>query len=436
MSNFYHAVSLLIEQIQTASPEVNRCTQHIDLPIEFNVIDWFQTQSVFPKFYWQSRDGEEEVIALGQLQQFTELGPAYSVICGEQRIWGGCSFDGGTEKNPQELPAFFFLPQIELIRQHQRWQLAANVNHSRPAVVNLLQQLTDSAPPLAAIDVAIRHMTQCPDVNQWRALIDGVLDGVSRHQFKKVVLARETSLELDGSLQAAQLLKASCQHNRDSFHFLLSFNEDHSVIGSPPERLYQRVDRTLYTEALAGTVGRGQDPEEDKAFADWLLHDDKNVNENQYVVDDIISHLTDYSDRIQVTPNAELVTLRKVHHLKRLIKSQLKAGINGCHLLAALHPTAAVAGLPREQAKAFIHQYEPFVRGWYAGAVGYISQRKAEFCVAIRSAQILNGQVKLYAGAGIVPGSEADAEWNELNKKVSTLLSLLVDNQEFAGDHL
>ncbi|MEZ9266541.1 isochorismate synthase MenF, partial [Vibrio splendidus] len=184
----------------------------------------------------------------------------------------------------------------------------------------------------------------------------------------------------------------------------------------------------LDTEALAGTIGRGENATEDMELANWLSQDSKNLNENQYVVDDIIERLTPHSQTVHVEKDTRLVRLRKVQHLKRNIHAQLNNGVNGVQLLAALQPTAAVAGLPRKEAMDFILEHEPFARGWYAGSVGYISHQRAEFCVAIRSALVVNDQVQLFAGAGIVPGSVAEHEWQELNKKMSTLLSLISDH--------
>jgi menaquinone-specific isochorismate synthase len=125
-----------------------------------------------------------------------------------------------------------------------------------------------------------------------------------------------------------------------------------------------------------------------------------------------------------VQPQAHLICLRQVQHLKRKIYASLSPGVNGVHLLGALQPTAAVAGLPREEALQYILSNEPFCRGWYAGSMGYISHQKAEFCVAIRSASMMGNQINLYAGAGILPGSDAEFEWQELDRKMSTLLSL------------
>lgn len=163
-------------------------------------------------------------------------------------------------------------------------------------------------------------------------------------------------------------------------------------------------------------------------LANWLSNDSKNLNENQYVVDDIIERLQPHSEAVEVDKEASLVRLRKVQHLKRHIHAQLHSGINGVQLLSALQPTAAVAGLPRKESMQFILDNEPFARGWYAGSMGYISHERAEFCVAIRSALILGDQVQLFAGAGIVPGSIAEHEWSELDKKMSTLLSLISEH--------
>ena len=146
------------------------------------------------------------------------------------------------------------------------------------------------------------------------------------------------------------------------------------------------------------------------------------------VVDGVVAKLLARNRVVEVEAEPSLVRLRKVQHLKRNIHASLRAGINGVQLLSALQPTAAVAGLPRQESMQFILDNEPFARGWYAGSMGYISHERAEFCVAIRSALVLGDQVQLFAGAGIVPGSVAEHEWAELDKKMSTLLTLISDH--------
>lgn len=153
---------------------------------------------------------------------------------------------------------------------------------------------------------------------------------------KKVVLARRSTVQLDNRLSAAQLLKASYLNNHHSFHFLLSLDSKHSFMGSTPERLYSRVGHELHTEALAGTIGRGDNATHDMELANWLSQDSKNLNENQYVVDDIVERLSPHSEIVEVETEPRLVRLRKVQHLKRNIHASLKTGTNGVQLLSAL----------------------------------------------------------------------------------------------------
>ncbi|NLS13872.1 isochorismate synthase [Vibrio sp. SM6] len=397
----------------------------------FELIDWLAAQEVYPQCYWQSRDGSEEVAALGQLRMFSELTPAYEVLSAGQRVWGGRSFDGGTDKNPQHEAAFFFLPLIELMRtgakESAQWHCVVNLSPDRQAQITALQQLNWAPKSLLAIKLQIRHLEHTPSQAQWHQLVNDALIEIEQENFKKVVLARQSTVTLDSPLLAAQLVKASVNANHNSFHFMLRFDPQYAFVGSTPERLYIRERAGLKTEALAGTIGRGQSAYDDAALGQWLSQDEKNINENQYVVDDILASLHPLVECIHVDSATQLVQLRQVQHLKRDITAQLKPDANGTHLLGALQPTAAVCGLPRPKAMNYILHHEPFCRGWYAGSIGYISADKAEFCVAIRSAEVENNQVRLYAGAGIVPGSQADLEWLELEKKVATLLTLLGD---------
>ncbi|SHF96518.1 isochorismate synthase MenF [Vibrio gazogenes] len=427
MSYFHQAVNQLIHQIHQASPQVSRCRQTLDFPPHFALPDWLAAQTLFPKFYWQDRDGREEVVALGACVTFSDPAPAYQVITDSQRIWGGRSFDGGTTKNPHCKEAFFFLPQIELIREGHSWFLCANLTQARNTTVQALRQLQYEIPTLPPIATEVLSVDHAPQHSQWCQLVEQALSAMTQQQFDKVVLARQSTFQLTQSIQAAQLLKESRRHNDQSFHFLLAIDQRHSFVGSTPERLYQRHGEALFTEALAGTIGRSDNIQQDQALSDWLIHDEKNMTENQYVVDDIVDRLTPLARSVEVGAETALVKLRRVQHLKRHITAELNPSINGVQLLGALQPTAAVAGLPRQAAKTFIERYEPFCRGWYAGSIGYISHQRAEFCVAIRSALVMDKQVKLFAGAGIVSGSVAEHEWLELDRKMSTLLSLITE---------
>ncbi len=438
MSQFSQAISELINQVIHSKAQPIRLVQPIEQDLDIDAIDWLEGQPHFPKFYWHSRNSREEVVALGQLARFSEPAVAYDSLHEGQRIWGGLPFESAAKDNelPQESSAFFFLPQIELSRFDDNWSLSVNVADNKTETIAALNRLAMDAktlPPVSASVTAIEHQ---PGQALWHQKVNDALGSIEADHFKKVVLARKSAIKTDMPVSAAQLLKASKVENRHCFHFLFATDKSQAFIGSTPERLYRRHGQQLETEALAGTIGRGENEQQDIELADWLVQDTKNLAENQYVVDDIVERLTPYVDHVEFQQQAELVQLRKVQHLKRAIGAKLKPGVSAAQLLAALQPTAAVAGLPREKAIEYIQDNEGFCRGWYSGSLGYISHQKAEFCVAIRSALVRDDKMYLFTGAGIVKGSESDVEWLELERKMSTLLFLFKESDLFQKNTL
>ncbi|MBY5945322.1 isochorismate synthase MenF [Photobacterium rosenbergii] len=430
MTALQKAVELLLEKIRQSTPTTQRITVKLDLPANTDLIDWMESQPLFPKFYWQSRDCREEVVALGQIKTFTDPKAAEKILSDGQRIWGGRSFDGRTQRNRRCMPSFFFLPVLEIFRLDGGWNVAVNLSEeSRDKVTDALAQLTLDTAEVPQISSKILGRTYSPDFTGWSQMIGNALEAISQKVFEKVVLARKTTLTLDTPVSPAQLLKASRDSNHNSFHFMMALDAKHCFVGSTPERLFLRQEQDLLTEALAGTIGRGADVAEDDRLAQWLLDDNKNRYENRLVVDDIVDRLVPRCISMNVAQTPELIRLRKVQHLKRGIDAQLNDGVENSELLDSLQPTAAIAGLPRDKALDFISENEPFARGWYSGAVGFLGARRSEFCVAIRSALIMGDELHLFAGAGIVPGSTADSEWKELDRKTSTLCSLLASDE-------
>ena len=121
----------------------------------------------------------------------------------------------------------------------------------------------------------------------------------------------------------------------------------------------------------------------------------------------------------------ECLKMPGVQHLRSRVQGSLRTDIGDADVLCALHPTPAVAGLPPEQARSFIKQMEPFDRGWYAGPVGFVSRAETQFAVALRCGLLVEDVLRIYAGAGIVAGSEALREWQETELKLGTWNTLL-----------
>jgi menaquinone-specific isochorismate synthase len=131
------------------------------------------------------------------------------------------------------------------------------------------------------------------------------------------------------------------------------------------------------------------------------------------------------SDKIDWQGQYRIIQTAKVQHLYKQLCCILKESINDKILLECLHPTPALAGLMQEMALSFIQEHEPFDRGWYGGCIGWISQDAADFAVSIRSALVCKNKIHLFAGTGIVEGSDPKKEWDELDHKISQFGALL-----------
>lgn len=390
----------------------------------FDPLSWLCSQTQFPQFYWQHRNGHEEVAALGAVRQFTSLAQANAFLQQDQttlRIWGLNAFE---PENGQ-----LFLPRLEWRRDAGkatlRLTLSSDISlrddaHQANAFLTTLLP-SRTLPTLRGELKGERHF---PDHAGWVGLIDAATDTIARGALDKVVLARATDLRFASPLHAGAMMAASRRVNLNCYHFLMAFGAQSAFLGSTPERLWRRQGTQLETEALAGTVASHSDEKQARHFADWLMHDDKNQRENLLVVEDICQRLQQEVSALEVLP-PQVIRLRKVQHLRRCIQAELKK-TDDTRCLSQLQPTAAVAGLPREQARRFIDNHEPFVREWYAGSAGYLSLAQSEFCVALRSAKVTGEVARLYAGAGIVRGSDPEQEWQEITQKAAGLRSLLL----------
>ena len=123
-----------------------------------------------------------------------------------------------------------------------------------------------------------------------------------------------------------------------------------------------------------------------------------------------------------------IVRLRDCQHLVRRFEGILADGKTESDILETLHPSPAVGGCPVKAALEWIEREEPFDRGWYAGPVGWVGYDSSEFAVGIRSGLIDGNTLSLYAGAGIVPGSDAEREWAEIESKLETFSRMLMQN--------
>ncbi|MCE9686178.1 isochorismate synthase [Shewanella sp. AS16] len=414
-----------------------------------NPMEWLAGQALYPRLYWCGRDNGEEVAAVGICQDFrfeSADDPGLAALLqhtaahtGNARLYGGVAFDATGPAWSEFGYARFVLPRVELTRRAGNYQLSVNLNSEnaglaaeREAALAALLSLLPPRPLPQREASAVVGRSHNPEFPRWQTLVTQITSANFNRHTPKVVLARQTRLDFERDLCPWSLLRRWQQLNPGCFQFGFQFGPGASFISCSPERLYLRRRNLLQSEALAGTARRGANEAEDTSLANELLADSKNAEENLWVKQDILTALAPLSERVEAEAHPRIFKLAHVQHLHTSIHARLKRETGDRQLLQALHPTPAVGGYPRQSAMTFIRGHETEPRGWYAGACGYLSADETEFAVAIRSAYLQGKQVCLYAGAGIVAGSRPEAEWRELDNKLATVLSILLDGKALA----
>ena len=267
----------------------------------------------------------------------------------------------------------------------------------------------------------------------WGAMIGDALSRIRAHELEKVVptalckVAAVAALDVPGALGRLDALYPECVR--------FAFQRGEAVfLGASPERLIDKRGLAVESDALAGTAPRAPTAgtqaclrdEGDARAAAALLESDKNRREHHVVVEAVRAALAPLARRIRVPAAPVVRTLRNVHHLWTPITATLSHPIHVLDLVRLLHPTPAVCGTPREAAIRWIAEHEPETRGWYAGPVGWFdAEGDGVFSVAIRSGVLSRREAWLYAGAGIVEGSDASLEYAETRAKQTPMLAAL-----------
>ncbi|OOF68754.1 isochorismate synthase MenF [Rodentibacter caecimuris] len=411
-------LALQIRQCRyTNSQSILRFQAQVKANIE--LLSWLKAQTDYPQFYLCFRDQSRTVATIGKVRSFTDLKSAQQFMQqSEYPLIGGMQFYGKSH---------FVLPEIFIEQQQGILSVSLFIESERLQSfdINASWQKMILLHPLPTTDLQKK-----PRANQalWHEWVNQALNHIENGTLSKLVLANETCFDTYTHINPQDFLAQSEKKNTGCYHFLWAENPHCHFVGSTPERLFARTHQYLHTEALAGTALMSQDKTYNKQQADWLLNDEKNRIENQLVAEDILQNIQPLIEQVHIG-EVEIKPLRKVQHLLRKIQATLRQPYQDSALLQAIHPTAAVCGLPQQQAKKLLPTIETFDRSWYAGTLGIMSLNQAEFCVTIRSAFIELNRVRIFAGAGIVKGSIPSDEWLEIERKASGLISLLEQNE-------
>jgi isochorismate synthase len=298
---------------------------------------------------------------------------------------------------------------------------------------NYLGRQADDPPPFSSVARAAPHepftdlqLTDMPSRDAYVHGVEAAVGLLRGTELRKVVLARTIEVHAGRTLDPRSLAHRLRAVDPDAYTFAAP-TDDGVIVGASPELLVSRQGLEVRSNPLAGSAPRSGDPDEDRANADGLASSSKDREEHAIVVEAVADTLDGYCERLTWDPEPILRETPNVWHLSTRFRGTLREPApTALDLVAALHPTPAVAGTPREEALAAIAELEPFDRGRYAGPVGWVdADGDGEWAIALRCAELRGDRAVLYAGAGIVADSDPVSELEETERKFRAFLDSL-----------
>lgn len=264
------------------------------------------------------------------------------------------------------------------------------------------------------------------DRRRWREAVDTVLRAVDEKRVQKAVLSRILDVRLPRPVNPLEALRFLRRENQRAHVFLMEHEPGRIFLGAAPEILAELRGGRFEATAVAGSIPRGEGAERDRELARRLLASEKDRVEHRLTAEEMVEVLEPRLARMEVEDEPRVLKLARIQHLETTIRGEVGDDEDVLTLVQALHPTPAVCGRPRSEALDLIRAAEPFDRGWYAGPVGWFDPAgDGDFVPALRSA-VGRGEVwRLFAGAGIVSGSDPDDEWDETTLKFEPALRAL-----------
>jgi menaquinone-specific isochorismate synthase len=355
-------------------------------------------------------------------------------------VWtGGFAFDSqgaGSSVWSSFSPASLILPEVSICRVGNKGFLTVNAivspgDNASASAERIGARLSGLRPD--ALPMLDPHLTDRPEIRSvhppgdFEAAVEAATERIASGGMSKVVLAREVTVESAGAHSSAAIFGALRAQFPSCFCFCCGTPEA-AFLGASPELLIRRAGASASTVALAGSTRRSSDPAVDDHLGEQLLRSDKNRREQRIVAERIVRKLRPHAVWVQTAPEPEVIKVANIQHLATPVIAQLAEPRSAVELAGLLHPTPAVGGEPWPGAAGAIEELERMDRGWYAGPVGWMDATEdGEFCVALRSALLRDREARLFAGVGVVAGSDPAAELEETEVKLGALLPLVAE---------
>jgi isochorismate synthase len=261
----------------------------------------------------------------------------------------------------------------------------------------------------------------------WTAAVESAAARLRAGEAEKVVLAREVLARGDGVVAAGMVVRGLRAAYPSCFTYLISGADGTAFAGASPELLIRRAGTQAFAQPMAGSIARGASDADDDRLARQLTQSAKDADEHHVVAKFVVDALRPFSSTVEAH-EPEVVRFTNIQHLATSVDAHLSdPPADLLTLASALHPTPAVGGWPRVAADVLIDELEGMERGWYAGAVGWIDGRgDGELAIALRCGLLWEDGARLYAGVGVMPGSDPARELEETELKFKALLTALV----------
>jgi salicylate biosynthesis isochorismate synthase/menaquinone-specific isochorismate synthase len=349
---------------------------------------------------------------------------------------GGFAFAPGGGASAQWsgfAPASLVVPEIAIARRGEQARMTvAACAHPDDDPQALLERIEARVAGLRSATLPLLdphptgrfHVASVMAPEHFEEAVARAVERIRAGQFEKVVLAREVDVNAPRAYDAAAVLGILREAFGGCFLFCVGRGEK-VFLAATPELLVRREGLRASTLALAGSTRRSADPAVDDHLGERMLRSEKAREEHEIVVRRIERALRPHAVWVAKAPEPSLAKIANIQHLATPIRAQLTGPVGAVELAGMLHPTPAVGAEPGEAVSA-IPALEGIDRGWYTGAVGWTdASEDGEFCVALRCALLDGAHARLYAGNGIVGGSDPADELAETEVKLQALLPLL-----------
>jgi len=341
------------------------------------------------------------------------------------------------------IPRFSFIYESQQLFLHINFLDGENI---RPLInecifhLHSLEKSTHSSPHIPTSRGIEQQVDYLPNALAWKQMLERPLQLLHTGVLQKVVLARKiiTHFSKPASLEH-ELIRLKTMPNdpayklarAESFQILFAPDKNHAFLSLTPERLFKWREQELAIDCIAGTRKRGDDANQDKILEEELINCAKDNREHDTVAGFIKQLLDQLHMPYETIFTKKILKLASVQHLFTSFKASAKQS-NFQQWSQGLHPTPALGGMPRALAQTVIDESEPFYRGMYGAPMGIVSAHYIDMAVGIRSVLLYKNQKHVFAGAGIMPDSEPESEWQETGIKMNNFLeeSITLSNPE------